>query len=174
MSSVSILVITFTCIFGGALIGFLLRAVLREDHLRDNSRDVIKLGAGVIAPLTALVLSLLVGSAKSSFDAMNTLIMQSGAKIMTFDRALDQFGPEKYEVSNLLRNNVATGIEKVWPGSKIKEAGFKASEASTGAENLIIKIRDFKPVNEPQRSLQSEVLRHIAEASKPKSVSLDY
>ena len=65
MSSVSILVITFTCIFGGALIGILLRTILPEQHLRDDSKDVIKLGAAVIATLTALVLGLLVGSAKS-------------------------------------------------------------------------------------------------------------
>jgi len=159
MSPVTILMITFTCIFGGALLGMLLRAVLPEHHLRDDSKDVIKLGAGVIATLTALVLGLLVGSAKSSFDAMNTLIMQSGAKIITLDRALAQYGPETKEARNLLRNTVAAGIEKAWPESNVKKAGLKAFEASTGAEDFIIKIRDLKPANDSQRLLQSQALQ---------------
>lgn len=159
MSSVTILLITFTCIFGGALIGILLRAALPEHHLRDDSKDVIKLGAGVIATLTALVLGLLVGSAKSSFDAVNTLIMQNSAKIITLDRALAQYGPETKEARNLLRNSIATGIEKAWPDSKDKEAGLRAIEASTGAEDFTNKIRDLKPANDSQRLLQSQALQ---------------
>lgn len=159
MSSVSVLVITFTCIFGGALIGILLRAILPEHHLRDDSKDVIKLGAGVIATLTALVLGLLVGSAKSSFDAMNTLIMQSGAKIITLDQTLGQYGPEAKEVRNMLRNTVATAIQKAWPESYDNETGLKAVEASAGAVNLINSIRELKPTNDSQRQLQSQALQ---------------
>ena len=159
MNSVAILGITFTCIFGGALIGILLRAMLPEHHLRDDSKDVIKLGAGVIATLTALVLGLLVGSAKSSFDAMNTLIMQSGAKIITLDQTLGQYGPETKEARNLLRNTVAGAIRKAWPESYDKETGLKAVESSTGAVDFINSIRDLKPTNDSQRQVQSQALQ---------------
>jgi len=159
MSSVSILVITFTCIFGGALIGILLRTILPEQHLRDDSKDVIKLGAAVIATLTALVLGLLVGSAKSSFDAMNTLVMQSGAKIITLDQTLGQYGPETKETRNLLRNTVAAAIKKVWPDDKGARADLRAFEASTSGRELISILYDLKPANDSQRLLQSQALQ---------------
>ena len=63
------------CIFGGALLGLLLQGLLPEGHLRDNSKDTVKVVAGMIATLAALVLGLLVSSAKSSFDATNTAMV---------------------------------------------------------------------------------------------------
>jgi hypothetical protein len=100
MGSMTTLVVTFACTVGGALVGMRLRRVLPQHHLRDDSRDVLKLGAGVIATLTALVLGLLVGSAKSSFDSVNSLIVQIGAKTITLDRALVHYGPETKELRN--------------------------------------------------------------------------
>ena len=49
--------IVFACAFGGALLGLLLRVVLPEHHLRTESKDVVKLGMGLIATMSALVLS---------------------------------------------------------------------------------------------------------------------
>ena len=43
--------IVFACAFGGALLGLLLRAVLPEHHLRTESKDVVKLGMGLIATI---------------------------------------------------------------------------------------------------------------------------
>ena len=70
------------------MLGMWLRKVLPERHLEAASKDTIKLGAGLLATLAALVLGLLVSSAKSSFDAVNTGIAQAGAKILIVDHAL--------------------------------------------------------------------------------------
>ena len=87
MSSLAIGLISAGCIFGGALLGLLLHGLLPEHHLRDTSKDTVKVVAGMIATLAALVLGLLVGSAKSSFDATSTAITQSGAKIILLPRS---------------------------------------------------------------------------------------
>jgi hypothetical protein len=83
------------CIFGGAVLGLFLQGLLPEHHLRDTSKDTVKVVAGTIATLSALVLGLLVGSAKSSFDATNTAITQNGAKIILLDRVLAAYGPRQ-------------------------------------------------------------------------------
>src|SRR5216683_772946 len=103
--------IAFACIFGGALLGFILRTILPEHHLRDDSKDVVKLGAGLIATMAALVLGLLVSSAKTSFDEMNAGVTQSGAKIILLDRFLANYGPETKAAREQLRRTVAAGIE---------------------------------------------------------------
>ncbi len=66
MSPLAIGLISTGCIFGGALLGLWLQTVMPGHHLRDSSKDAVKLAAGVIATVAALVLGLLISSAKSS------------------------------------------------------------------------------------------------------------
>ena len=82
MNSLTIGFISAGCIFGGVLLGSLLQKVLPPHHLESDSKDTVKLGAGMVTTLTALVLGLLVSSAKGSFNAMNAGIAQTGAKIL--------------------------------------------------------------------------------------------
>src|SRR4029453_5628978 len=103
ISSQTIFLLSAGCMFGGALLGLLLSSLLPEHHLRDNSKDTVKVVAGMIATLAALVLGLLVGSAKSSFDALNTEITQSGTKIILLDRVLAAYGPETKDAREQLR-----------------------------------------------------------------------
>jgi len=70
LSSLTIGLISAACIFGGALLGLLLQGLLPQHHLRDNSKDTVKVVAGTIATLSALVLGLLVGSAKNPSSAI--------------------------------------------------------------------------------------------------------
>ena len=60
--------LVFALIFGGALVGMAVRPLLSDHHLHSDSRDVVKLTAGLIGTLTALVLGLLIASAKTTFD----------------------------------------------------------------------------------------------------------
>jgi hypothetical protein len=111
LSSLTIGLISAACIFGGALLGLLFQGLLPQPHLRDNSKDTVKVVAAMIATLSALVLGLLVGSAKSSFDATNTAIIQSGAKVILLDRVLAAYGPETKDVRQQVRGAVSAGIE---------------------------------------------------------------
>ena len=142
MSSLAIGLISAGCIFGGALLGLFLQGLLPEHHLRDTSKDTVKVVAGMIATLSALVLGLLVGSAKSSFDATNTAIIQSGAKIILLDRVLAAYGPETKDVREQLRRAVAAGIEMFWPEEKTPGSGMTAFEKTNAMENIQEKLRD--------------------------------
>ena len=80
MHGTAIAGVSMGCIFTGALLGLGLQRLLPGHHLSKETQDVIRLSAGMIATLTALVLGLLVSSAKSTFDAVNNGIVQSSAK----------------------------------------------------------------------------------------------
>src|SRR5215475_11708631 len=68
MSSLTICCIVFACTLVGIVLGVILRALLHEKHFSAESKDLIKLSMGLVGTLTALVLGLLIASAKSSFD----------------------------------------------------------------------------------------------------------
>ena len=156
MNSSTIGFISAGCIFGGVLLGMLLQKVLPEHHLDTPSKDTVKVGAGMLATLTALVLGLLVSSAKSSFDAMNAGIAQTGAKIILFDHILADYGPETKEVREQLRHTVASVIEKIWPEKKGGVGGLRALESVDAAKTIQAKLRELTPKNDLQKSILAQ------------------
>jgi hypothetical protein len=48
VSALDLSLVAFSFIFGAALLRMLLRAVLPEPHLNTDSRDVVKLGTGLL------------------------------------------------------------------------------------------------------------------------------
>ena len=49
MSSSAMSLILFACVFGGALVGMLLRTYLPQHHLNADSKEVVKVGMGLVA-----------------------------------------------------------------------------------------------------------------------------
>jgi hypothetical protein len=103
VSAISIGLIVFALVFGSALIAIWLQSALPEHHLSTESKDVVKLGIALIATMSALVLSLLVASAKSAFDTRSNQLVQASADIILLDRALARHGPETKDARSLLR-----------------------------------------------------------------------
>ena len=130
MNSLTIAGIVFLCTFGGSLLGILLRRVLPEPHLNSDSKDVVKMGTGLLATLSALVVGLLIASAKSSFDAQRTGLQQLSANTILLDRSLKLYGPETKEIRELLRRTVVLVLELHWPANGSRSAGLDASELS--------------------------------------------
>jgi len=116
----------------------------------------VKVGSGMLATLTALVLGLLVSSAKSSFDAMNTAIASAGAKIIMFDRILANYGPEANEVRHELHETVAGAINRIWSSKKTSPGGLRAAESGTGTETIQMKLNELTPKNKAQEQLLSQ------------------
>ncbi|HEV8058919.1 MAG TPA: hypothetical protein VGP68_03550 [Gemmataceae bacterium] len=163
MSSLAIALITFACMLGGALLGSLLRHLLPDHHIRDDSKDIVKTAAGMMATLVALIIGLLVSSAKSSFDQTSAGITQGGAKIITLDHVLARYGPEAKSVRELLYRVVDSGIERIWPTESGRKSDLAAAEQVAGMEEVYDKIRDFAPMNEGQQYLKSQALQLAAD-----------
>jgi len=153
MMDLIVALIGFACISIGLLVGMLLQNILPADHLNEASKDSVKIGAGMLATLTALVLGLLVSSAKSTFDAMNTAIASSGAKIIMFDRVLANYGPEANEVRHQLRETVAGAIDRIWSSKRTSPGGLHAAESGTGVETIQMKLNELTPKNNAQQEL---------------------
>ncbi len=159
MSPLAISLIAFGCIFGGMLFGIFLRAVLPEHHLSDDSKDVLKLGIGIMGTLAALVIGLLIASAKGNFDTINSGLIQTGSKIILLDRLMAQYGPETREARDQLRRQLASSIERVWPKERIDQTEAKALDSRVGLEALQNKLLQLSPQNDAQRYLHSRALK---------------
>jgi hypothetical protein len=156
MSSITVSLIVFACVFGGALLGILLHAVLPPHHLSAESKDIVKLGMGLVGTMAALVLGLLVASAKGSYDAQSAELTRMSANIALLDRVLANYGPETKEARALLRGAVLRALDQIW--SKDGTSASRLAPPSAGGEILYDKITGLSPKNDTQRSLQSQAL----------------
>jgi hypothetical protein len=160
MSAVIIGIITFVCVMGGMITGMLLRKNLPDHHLSGDSKDAVKMGSGLIATLSALVLGLLISSAKTSFDEMSNAITESSAKLIVLDRVLAQYGPETQEIRSQLRESIAKWINVVWPQAVSAVDGMNIFEKSPATLELVAnKLRALEPQNDYQRASQSDAIQ---------------
>jgi Protein of unknown function (DUF4239) len=148
--------ISVVCISVGLLVGVFLQNILPPHHLDAASKDTVKVGAGMLATLTALVLGLLVSSAKSSFDAMNTAIASGGAKVVMLDRVLANYGPETNEARQQLRRSITGAIDRIWSSEKTSPSGLHAAESGTGLDMIQMKLNELAPKNNAQQQLLAQ------------------
>lgn len=154
MNSVTISLIAFACVFGAALLGMLLRAILPQQHLSADSKDTVRLGMGVIATMGALVLGLLVASAKNFYDAQSSELTQMSANILLLDRVLAHYGPETKEARDVLRGAVARTLDLIWPQKG--QQNTQLVPTASGGEILYEKIQELSPKNDTQHALQAQ------------------
>jgi len=174
MSSMTISLITFACIFGGALAGLFLRTVLPQHHLSDKTMDAVKVGTGLIGTLAALVLGLLISSAINSFDTVNTELKQCGAKIILLDRTLARYGPEAKEIRALLRRTVVTGIQRIWPAGKVSLAELSAFESTPPMEQVLDQLRGLEPQKKSQQQVLAQALQIAGELIQSRWLVLEH
>ena len=150
--------IVFACTFGGVLLGMCLRSVMPEHHLSEESKEVIKLGMGLIATLAALVLGLVIASAKDSYDTQDMAIKHVAAKILLLDRELAQYGPETKEMRSMLRHALILRVSEIWPEVHLQRDEPDTHEKTPPVEGLQARIRQLTPQNDLQRAIQTQAL----------------
>ena len=107
--------LVFACLVLAVLLGRALGGRLSEQHLTVETRDTIKLSLGLVATLSALLLGLLVSSAKGAYDLQYRQVDEMAAKIATLDRVLTLYGPESAAARRELRATVENAIARAWP-----------------------------------------------------------
>jgi len=164
MSSSEAGLLASACVFGAALLGGFLRRALPKEHLSQESMDAVKLAMALVATMTALVLGLLVASAKDSYDAQRSEVIQLAAKVSFLDRVLANYGQESAAARAVLRLGVERAIARIWPQDKTRHAQLDPEPSR--AEPLYELIQTLSPHNDEQRALKTQALTMIAEIAQ--------
>ena len=164
MSSTSSALIAFASIFGSSLLGMRLHSALPNHHLNTETKEVVRLGMGLIATMTALLLGLLVASAKGSYDTQRNEVILIAGRIAFLDRALALYGPESSATRELLRRAVESAIPRMWP-DKESQAG-QIDPVIPEGKDLYASIESLAPKDDVQRSLKARALETVIELGK--------
>lgn len=156
MSAIGIGALVFACVFGGAVAGLLLRAVLPEHHLASESKEVVKLSMGLVATMSALVLGLLVASAKSSFDTQGNEVTDLSAKVEMLDRVLARYGPGAQEARAHLKTVASTVLAHMEGSDSSRPADVEAPNAA--GEALFQQLYALTPKSEEETQAKSKAI----------------
>jgi len=166
MSALLIAAIVLACICGGALLGMFLRGLLPAPHLSDESKDVVRLGTGLVATMAALVLGLLVASAKGSYDTQKNGLDEIAANLTLLDTVLQQYGPPAQDARANLRRVVGVAMARLWPADAAQEPTLGGAETTVAAKSLHAQLLALVPANDMQRALQSQALQIATELAR--------
>jgi uncharacterized membrane protein (DUF485 family) len=156
VSPFNISVIVFVCVFGGALLGLFASPLLPDRLQSSESRDVVRLGMGLVATTVAIVLGLLVASAKGFYDTQSTEVTQAAANFVLLDRILGHYGPETKDTRATVRNFLAHVLDSLGPPGKVDYSSI--SSGARDGEVILDKIQDLSPKDDNQRYLKAQAL----------------
>jgi len=166
MSSTAAFLASFASILIGAAIGMSLKRFLPVDVLDGGSKETIRLGAGFLSTLAALVIGLMIASAKNSYDTQNTNIRQLGTNVVLVDQMLIKYGPEANAARALLRETIPSAAARIWQESIAgKDSGSTFVLSGTG-ERFYNAVEGLKPVSEEQVSLKARIIQITTEMGR--------
>jgi hypothetical protein len=161
-------VIVFGCLATAVLLGRIASARLPAHHLSTEARDTVKLSLGLVATMSALLLGLLVSSAKGAYDAQNRQVDEMAAKIATLDRVFALYGPESARARKELRAIVTNAIARAWP-QESGAASDLAPDLRSGDE-IYRAVQMLMPVDDSQRDLKSRATSYTIDLAEGRAL----
>jgi hypothetical protein len=153
MQSITVALIFAGCVFGGGLFGLGVGSRLPSHHVDRRTQDLVKLGMGTIATLMALVLGLMVATAKASFDTTEAQTNEFAAKALQLDRVLERYGAAAEPARRLLQRFFAVKIAELWP-----EQAHDPAPLPSRASDLLDAVGDHILALSPRSDAQKTLL----------------
>jgi hypothetical protein len=157
MSSQLVFLVTFVSIAMGGALGMLVRIRLPDANLISESKEVVRLGASLMGTVAALVLGLMIASAKNSYDTQVTNVRQLTANLILLDELLEQYGPETNDARAMIRRAAEITEQRIWRENTTTNAKTTFS-ASGAAEQFFLTVESLSPKNDLQRSIKPRIL----------------
>jgi hypothetical protein len=157
VTPVATAIVVFACVFGGALLGMALRKMLPEHHRSAESKELIRSTMALIGTLSALVLGLLVASAKGNYDSKRDELTSSAANVLLLDRVLAHYGPETQAARASLKDAISGAVEEIWRAGGRSTVRF---------DQVYDSISDLVPKTDGQRTLQSQATSILFELGR--------
>jgi hypothetical protein len=158
------------CVFAGAMFGLWLQKVLPDHHLAPETKEVVRLATALVATISAMVLGLLVSSAKNSFDRFDDELVQNSARVVMLDRTLNEYGPQASGIRELIKTSYASSIELLFSNDAAARGDIESANAVTQEETIDASLLSLVPDDPVQQRLQERALQVNDEINMTKAL----
>ncbi|MFO1128821.1 MAG: hypothetical protein U1E66_10390 [Rhodospirillales bacterium] len=166
MTPAAVSMVVVAVVFGGSILAMSVARLLPPSHLSAEAKDVIKLGMALVATLVALVLSLMIATAKSTYDAQTAAVRQLSADVLLLDRTLAEYGPDSQSSRALLRQSAELILGYLWPADGSAPASLAPGEARGPSEFLLREVTDLSPHSPTQEFLKAQALHLLSDMAQ--------
>ncbi len=166
MAPIAISFVAFALALVGILLGSVIQRMLPEGHLSSDSKEIVKLSMGVVATLAALVLGLLVASAKSTYDARESEINQLTAYVILIDNLLAKYGEGAQAARAALRQAIPAIVDRIWREGQSAPLQSTPFKASAQGEAFYQRVQELQPTNDIQRGLKDRVIQVTTDSAQ--------
>jgi hypothetical protein len=153
MNSSLVTAVILICLTLATWLGMRLQRSLPEQHFSADTKDTVKLAMGLVATMAALLLSLLVSSAKDSYDTVRDEIIQMAAKLTFLDRVLHIYGKEAEPIRKGFHSELETSIPAIW-----SHAHGDAKPDLQYGDGLYLTLQHLTPTNDIQRAMKDHAI----------------
>lgn len=164
MNAEIVSLITLVLLIAAIVIGM----QFREESFSKGTRDTVKMATGLVATMSALVLGLLVSSAKASYDTVRGEVINMSGKAVFLDRVLAAYGPEANDARARLRDVIQENLNRMWPQDSKRSADLGLNTEAGNA--IYLAIENLAPKDDSQRSLKTEAMNGIVDLGKTRTL----
>jgi hypothetical protein len=162
--------IASACLLAAVWLGLWLRRFLPKHHLSPDSRDTVKLAMGLVATMSALLLGLLVNSAKTSYDTTQAQVMQKASRFALLDRVLAIYGPQAAGVRSQLHALIEESTRHMWPDEADVPAAWKPNSGI--GNSFYVALLRMEARDDTERVLKAQAVNLTLEIGQLHSLML--
>ncbi len=177
----AILMAVLLCASG---LGLVARPLLSDRHRSHETAEVMQLVVTMLVTFAALVLGLLITSAKASFDAIDTDVRGYASDLTELNRLLNEYGPDTAPIRQALRSYTAVAIASTWTGEKpppgdyypksvrpaVTDAPIESSGLGEMLAHIELRLRELVPTDAIHQRL---LTRHPQPVRAPSGSALE-
>ena len=128
-------------------------------RLSPETKEVVRLGTSLLVTLAAVLISLMIASAKHSYDTQDAHFRQLSAHLVLADQLLSQYGPEAAEIRKVMRQALPAVIDRIWREKATSSPQSNAFSANSLAEQFNSVIDKLSPASDEQRTIKARILQ---------------
>jgi hypothetical protein len=114
---------------------------------------------GLIGTMSALVLSLLIASANSSYDQQKNELNTLSANVVLLDRTLEFYGSDAKAARDRLRDGVRQTHDRIWSPRGVRPEVINSKETQSAAKANMEKLQSLAPKTDVERLMQSRAIQ---------------
>lgn len=161
MDSFIVAGISFLGMFGGCVAAIYLARSLKEHHVSKGTQDTVKLGVGMIAAMTSLILGLMTASVKGNFDSTDKDVHTYALNILSLDTDFRHYGSQACPARTLLLGYASAVVSETWG----KDPRLPPLPDNSRSDDLLLAIetsvRSWSPATDDQKETRSDALSDL-------------
>ncbi|MDE1568773.1 DUF4239 domain-containing protein [Aquabacter sediminis] len=155
MNALPLAIVAFLAMAGAAACGSLVARRLPESFLGEPSIESLKAAMALVATMTALILGLMVNSARYQYSDAEKDVHMYATTLMRMDIELTNFGGPACELRGPLRDFITHLLAQTWPKTDDTPVLTDARPATALLLDLTRKLSHLTPQNDVRETLLS-------------------